>query len=106
VLLEVAILGGDDGLAEHGSDVLVAHDDAPFGGELADDAALRRRQAGDGIGQVAVERTDLGDVVGKGEQYATHRPEARGQEQQHADGHAPGNGVHQVSIARAGIFSI
>ena len=41
VLVEPGVLGGDDRLAQHRRDVVVADDDAPLGGELAD--RLRRR---------------------------------------------------------------
>ena len=71
VLLEVGVLGGDDGLAQHRRDVVVADDDAPLGGELADDARrCERGQAGDGVRAVVVERADLREVVGEGEEHA------------------------------------
>ena len=36
MLLELGVLGGDDGLPQRRRDVVVANDDAAFGGELAD----------------------------------------------------------------------
>ena len=41
VAIELGVLGGDDRLAQERVDVVVADDDAPLGGELADDLAVR-----------------------------------------------------------------
>jgi hypothetical protein len=50
VLFEVGVSVGDDRLPQHGRDVVVADHDAALGGELADDVAVARLDAGDGVG--------------------------------------------------------
>ena len=62
--IEVGILGGDDRLPEHRVDVVVADDDAPLRGELADQLIVGRVDARDGAGRVVVERGDLRQVAG------------------------------------------
>ena len=46
VPVELGVFGGDDRLAQQRVDVVVADDDAPLGGELADHLAARRRRRG------------------------------------------------------------
>ena len=58
-LLELGVLAGDDGLPQRGRDVVVANDDAAFGGELADLLSVGSHQPGDGAWLVVVERADL-----------------------------------------------
>ena len=86
VLLEVLVLGRDDRLAQQGRDAVVAHDEPPLLGELADDVAVAGVDAGDGARRVVVERRDLRQVAGKRKQDAAHRAEHDRQQEQQEDG--------------------
>ena len=72
-----------------GRDVVVADDDPALGGELADDVAVARQDAGDGVRPVVVEGADLGEVVGVGEEHAADRAEQRGGQEERGDRGAP-----------------
>jgi hypothetical protein len=89
VALEVGVLRGDDGLTQHGRDPVVVDDHPPLGCELADDLAVARQHAGDGIGTVVVERADLRQVARIGEQDAANGAGHRGDQEQRDDGGAP-----------------
>ena len=56
VPLEIAVFGGNDGLAQTRGDVVVADHEAALGGELADRLAVGRVNARDGVRGVVVER--------------------------------------------------
>ena len=71
------VFGGDDGLTQYWRDVVVADDDAPLGGELADLLAVAGQEPRNRVRLVVVERADLGDVVGVGEEDAAERAEQR-----------------------------
>ena len=75
VLLEVLVLGGDDRLPKERGDAVVAHDEPPLLGELADDVAVARVDARDGARRVVVERRDLRQVPCEREQDAAHGAE-------------------------------
>ena len=78
MLLEIRVLAGDDRLAQRGRDVVVADDDAPFDGELADDPAVAREHTGNGVRLIAVERADLRKVVGVREEHAAEGAQQSG----------------------------
>ena len=78
VLVELLVLGGDDRLAQPRRDLVVADDDPALGRELADDRAVVRVDAGDGVRRVVVERGDLRQVAGEDEEHTAHRSEHRG----------------------------
>src|SRR5204863_8371806 len=85
VPIELRVFGGDDRLVEHRVDVVVADDDAPLGGEFADDLAVRGVHTGDGARRVIIERGDLRQVAGVREQHAGADPEHRRHDEQRGD---------------------
>ena len=98
VLVEIGILGGDDGVAQQRIDVVVADDHAPLRRELADDLAVRRVHARDGAGAVVVERGNLREVAGVREEHAAQRA-GHGRHQEQRDdariaGYANDNALH------------
>ena len=96
VAVEARVLGRDDRLAERRRDVVVLHDDAPLGRELADDLAVRGVDARDRVRRVVVERLDLGQVAGVGEQDAADDAEDRGEDEQRDEPGAPGDANDDV----------
>ena len=79
---EGVVLGGDDRLPEDVRDVVVADDDAPLDGELADQLTPPGLHARDGVGRVVVEGDDLRKVRRVGEQDAAYDPEDGGDREQ------------------------
>ena len=90
MLLELRVLGGEDGLLQLRRDRLVRNDLAPLDGELADDLAVRAVDAGDRARRVVVERGDLRQVAGVGEDHAGRDAEDRGDDEQRDDDGAAG----------------
>ena len=90
VVFEGLIFGGDDGLSEQRRDLLVGHDDAALGGELADDLALEVEDARDRVRRVVVERGNLRQVVGGSEEQAAERAEPGREHEEQGDGGAAG----------------
>ena len=78
MLEERAVLGGDDRLPQHLRDVVVADDDTPLNGELADELAPAGLHARDGVGRVVVERDDLRQIRSVREQRSAYDAEDRG----------------------------
>ena len=85
VLVEVGVLGGDDRVAQHRVDVVVADDDAPLRRELADDLPVGGVDAGDRARVVVVEGGNLREVRRVGEQYAAQDAEHRHDHEQRDD---------------------
>jgi len=75
VTVEFGVLGGDDRLAQQRVDVVVADDDAPLGGELADDLSAARVDARDCAGRIVIERRHLRQIAGVGEHDAAEHTE-------------------------------
>ncbi len=102
VVEERTVLGRDERVAQHGRNVGVGDDHAPFGGELADDGAVASDDAGDRSRRVLVERRDLREVTRKREEYAAGRARHRGEEEERRDaevpGEAPGQSVHGLTV--------
>ena len=70
MLEEVAVFGGQDGLAQVVGNVVVVNNDAPFDRELADQQIVLPDDPRNRVGRVVVERAHLGQVTGIGEQHA------------------------------------
>jgi hypothetical protein len=85
VLVEVGVLGRDDGIAQDRVDVVVADDDAPLGRKFADHLPVRRVDAGNRAGAVVVERGNLGQIAGVGEEHAAQHAEHRRDDEQRDD---------------------
>ena len=83
--IELGVLGRDDGLAQHGVDVVVADDDTPLRGELADDLAVGRQHTRDRARRVVVERRHLRQVARIGEENAAQDPEHGRNDEQRRD---------------------
>ena len=88
--VELRVFGRDDRLPQQRVDVVVADDDAPLGGELADQLVVGRVDARDGAGGVVVERGDLRKVAGVREEHAAQDAGQGGGDEQRDD---PGAGV-------------
>jgi hypothetical protein len=91
VLLEPGVLGGQDGLPQRRRDLVVADDDTPLGGELANHLAIAREEARDRAGLVVVERADLGKVVSKRKQNAAQCSEQGRDDKEHRQARLPGD---------------
>ena len=98
VLLEVGVLAGEDRLAQRRRHLVVADDDAPFDGELADHLAVAGEDAGDGVRLVAVERADFGEIVGVGEEDAAQGAEERRRDEQDHEPRLPGDADHNRAL--------
>ena len=91
VLLELGVLGGDDGLLQLRRDRLVGDDLAPLDRELADHLAARAVDARDRARRVVVERGDLRQVAGVGEDDAGRDAEDRGDHEEDDEAGAAGD---------------
>ena len=85
VAVELRILGGDDRLAEHPVDVVVADHHAPLRGELADHLPSAGVDARDRARRVVVERGNLRQIAGVGEEDAAQNAERRRDDEQRDD---------------------
>ena len=74
---KVAVLGGDNGVPQPLWNVVVADDDAAFGGKLADQLTTARVDAGDGARSVVIQLEDDGQVGRVGEEAAGENPKQR-----------------------------
>ena len=89
MLVEVLVLGRDDGLPEERRDLVVGDHRAALRGELADDLAGARVDARDRARRVVVEGRDLRQVAGEREQHAADRAEDDRQQEEEEDGRLP-----------------
>ena len=104
MLLEVGILLGDDGLAQGGSDVFVADDDAALGGKLRDQLPVLRQQPGNGVRLVVVQPADLRQVVAVREEHAAQTAEQRRQKEERRENRATGDANNDAPGPRAGVW--
>ncbi len=100
VPVETRVLGRHDGLAQRRRDVVVLHDDAALGGELADDLAVRRVDPRDGVRRVLVERGDVRQVARVGEQDAADDAEDGGDEEERDEPGVTGDAKDDVGHGR------
>jgi len=90
VRIESGVLGRDKGLTEEGRDVVVADDEAPLDGEIANQFAIAGIDARDRVRVVVIERGNFRQVARVREEHATQRAEHRGDDEEGDDAGALG----------------
>ena len=89
--LELGILGGNNRVAQQRIDVVVADDDAPLSGELADDRTVGGVDARDRARRVIVECRHSWQIARVGEEDTTEDPEYRRDDEQRDETRVPRN---------------
>ena len=91
MLLEVLILGGQNGILQDLRELFVGEKHAALQGEVADNLAVVRVKFGDHVGLKIFESVNLREIAGINEQQACDGADGNRAEQQQDEGDAPDN---------------
>ena len=86
---EVAVLGRDDGVAQDDGNVVVGHDLAPLGRELAHNRPVAGEDPRDDAGGIVVEGGNRRQIARKGEHDAARGAEERRRQKQRGQADPP-----------------
>jgi hypothetical protein len=112
--IESGVFGGDDRLPEVRRNVVVPDNEAALDGKIANQLAVRRVDARDRVGVVAVEGRNFRKIAGLGEEHATQNAGHRGHDKQgdedgvsrEANNVMRHGSVYQLSLAEGGRFTV
>ena len=86
VLLEMLVLGGEDGVLQNRRNLFIGQQDAALQGEIADHLAVVGVKFGDDVGTKIFQGANLGQVAGINKQQARQRADGNRAQQQDRKG--------------------